>query len=318
MSTKHPFRFGCINEMMLPAKQWRDHVRTMETLGYDILLMRDHFLPDVFGDTFGPIAALMSAADVTSQLRVGSMVICNDFRHPAVLAKEVATIDYLSDGRFELGLGAGWMRAEYDQMGIEFDQPGQRIERLEESLQVIRGLLAEHPFTHAGGHYEIKEINGFPKPAQTHVPIMLGGGNRRILNLAGREADIVGILVTNVASGVVVNDPRGRLAESVLQRIEWVKEGAGEHFEDIELNSAMDVVVTDDCRSATETFIEQHGWQGISVEQVWDMPSVFIGTVDHIVDELYARRERFGFSYYWVADANMESFAPVVAQLRGK
>jgi len=318
MSTKHPLRFGCINEMMLPAKQWRDHVRKMESLGYDIMLMRDHFLPDVFGDTFGPIAALMSAADATSTLRVGSMVICNDFRHPAVLAKEVATIDYLSGGRFELGLGAGWMRAEYDQMGLEFNQPSLRIERLEESLQVIRGLLADNPFTHTGGHYQIKEINGFPKPAQTRVPIMVGGGNKRILNLAGRVADIVGILVTNVASGVVVNDPHGRLAESVLQRIEWVKEGAGERFEDVELNSAADVVITDNRRSATETFIEQHGWRGISVEQVWDMTSVFIGTVDQIVDEFYARRERFGFSYYWVADAKMEIFAPVVAKLGGK
>ena len=318
MSTKHPFRFGCINEMMLSAKQWRDHVRKIESLGYDILLMRDHFLPDVFGDTFSPIAALMSAADATSQLRVGSMVICNDFRHPAVLVKEVATIDHLSGGRFELGLGAGWMRAEYDQMGLEFDQPGLRIERLEESVRVIRGLLADNPFTHAGGYYQIKEINGFPKPTQTRVPIMIGGGNKRILNLAGRVVDIVGILVTNVASGVVVNDPHGRSAESVLQRIAWVKEGAGERFEDIELNSAMDVVITDDRRSATERFIEQHRWQGISVEQVWDMPNVFIGTIDRVVDELYTRRERFGFSYYWVADAKMETFAPIVARLSGK
>jgi probable F420-dependent oxidoreductase len=318
MSTKHPFRFGCMNEMMLPASQWRDHVRKMEALGYDIMLMRDHFLPDVFGDTFGPIAALMSAADATSQLHVGSMVICNDFRHPAVLAKEVATIDYLSGGRFELGLGAGWMRAEYDQMGLEFDTPGLRIERLEESVQVIHGLLADIPFTYEGNHYQIKEINGFPKPTQTRVPIMIGGGNKRILHLAGRIADIVGILVTNVASGVAINDPRGRLSEAVSQRIEWVREGADSRFNGIELNSAVDVVITDDRRIATETFIEQHGWQGISVEQVWDMPSVFIGTVDQIVDEMVVCRERFGFSYYWVADANMENFAPVVARLRGK
>jgi probable F420-dependent oxidoreductase len=234
------------------------------------------------------------------------------------LAKEVATLDYLSGGRFEPGLGAGWMRAEYNQMGIEFDTPGLRIERLEESVQVIRGLLAEHPFTHAGSHYQIKDINGFLKPTQTRIPLMIGGGNKRILNLAGRVADIIGILVTNVASGVAVNDPHGRSAESVLQCIEWVKEGAGERFEDIELNSAADVVVTDDRHSAAETFIEQHGWQGISVEQVWDMPSVFIGTVDQIVDEMVARRERFGFSYYWVADASMEMFAPIVAHLSGK
>jgi len=318
MSKRHSFRFGCMNEQMLPADQWRDHVRKMEALGYDIMLLRDHFLPDVFGDTFGPIAALMAAADATNTLRVGSMVMGNDFRHPAVLAKEVATIDYLSNGRFELGLGAGWMHAEYDQTGFKLDQPRVRIERLEESVQIIRGLLALNPFTYQGSHYQIRELDGFPKPLQTRVPIMIGGGNQRILNLAGRVADIVGILVTNVASGVVINDPRGRSAEAVRQRIEWVKEGAGDRFDDIELNSAIDFIITDDRRAATETFIQQRHWEEISVEQVWEMPNVFIGTLDQIVDEMYARREAFGFSYFWVADACMDDFAPIVARLHGK
>jgi len=318
MSKKHPFRFGCMNEQMKPANEWRGHVRKMEVLGYDIMLMRDHFLPDVFGDTFGPIAALMSAADAAHKMRVGSMVMCNDFRHPAVLAKEIATIDYLSGGRFELGLGAGWMRAEYEQMGLALDKPGKRIERLEESVHVIRGLLAENSFTRSGDHYQIREIDGFPKPLQTRIPILIGGGNERILKLAGRLADIVGILVTNVASGIVVNDPSGRSSAAVLQRIQWVKEGAGDRFDEIELNSAIDVVITDDRQTATESFIEQHHWDGISVEQVWDMPNVFIGTVDQIVEEMYARREIFGFSYYWVADVLMDDFAPIVLQLNGK
>ena len=318
MSKKHPFRFGCINEQMKPANQWRDHVRKMEWLGYDIMLMRDHFLPDVFGNTFGPIAALMSAADATSTLHVGSMVICNDFRHPAVLAKEVATIDYLSNGRFELGLGAGWMRAEYEQMGLELDKPGTRIDRLEESVHVIRGLLAENPFAHSGNHYQIREIDGFPKPHQARMPILIGGGNERILKLAGRVADSVGILITNVAKGVVVNDPSGRSSAAVQQRIQWVRDGAGERFDEIELNSAIDVVVTNDRRAATESFIEQRNWQGISVEQVWDMPSVFIGTIDQITDEICMRREIFGFSYYWIPDALMDSFAPIVSRMRGK
>jgi len=318
MSKKHPFRFGCMNEQMKPANEWREHVRKMETLGYDIMLLRDHFLPDVFGDTFGPIAALMSAADATHKLRVGSMVMCNDFRHPAVLAKEIATIDYLSGGRFELGLGAGWMRAEYEQMGLTLDNPGIRIERLAEAVQVLRGLLAEGPFTHSGDHYQIRELDGFPKPLQMRTPILIGGGNERILKLAGRLADIVGILVTNVASGVVVNDPSGRSSAAVLQRIQWVKEGAGDRFEDIELNTAIDVVITDDRQSATESFIEQRNWQGISAEQVWDMPNVFIGTLDHIMTEMYARREIFGFSYYWVSDALMDSFAPLVLKLSGR
>jgi probable F420-dependent oxidoreductase len=318
MKQTHPFRFGCINEQMKPAKEWREHVRKIEALGYDIMLMRDHFLPDVFGDTFGPIAALMSAADATSTLRVGSMVICNDFRHPAVLAKEAATIDLLSEGRFELGLGAGWMHAEYEQMGMELSQPSLRIKRLEESIQVIRGLFGNESFSHQGGHYTIRDLDGFPKPVQPSIPIMVGGGNKKILNLAGRTADIVGILLTNVSSGVVINDPLGRSSESVNQKIQWVKEGAGDRFDEIELNSAVDVVVTDHKRSATEDFIVQRGWQGITVEQVWDMPSVFIGTHEHIAEEMHARREVFGFSYYWVADNKMEEFAPLVQELSGK
>jgi len=318
MKKLYPFRFGCINEQMKPAKAWREHVRMIEGLGYDILLMRDHFVPDVFGDTFGPVAALKSAADATSTLRVGSMVICNDFRHPAVLAKEVATIDLLSEGRFELGLGAGWMRDEYERMGLEFDPPSLRIQRLEESLFALRGLMHADPFSHQGQHYSIRELDGFPKPVQKRIPIMIGGGNRKILNLAGGEADIVGILLTNVSSGVVVNDPLGRSSESVLQKLEWVKEGAGERFDELELNSAVDVVVTDDRQSATETFIAQRGWQGISVEQVWDMPSVFIGSREYIAEEMSARREKFGFSYYWVADNKMEEFAPLVQELSGK
>ena len=318
MKKPHPFRFGCINEQMKPAKAWREHVRRIEALGYDILLMRDHFVPDVFGDTFGPIAALMSAADATSTLRVGSMVICNDFRHPTVLAKEAATIDFLSEGRFELGLGAGWMRDEYERMGLELDQPSLRIKRLEESVQVIRGLTAAGPFSHQGEYYSIRELDGFPKPVQRYIPIMVGGGNRKILNLAGREADIVGILLTNVASGVIINDPLGRSSESVLQKLEWVREGAGERFDEIELNSAIDVVVTDNRLSATEEFIAQRGWKGVTVEQVWDMPSVFIGPREFIMEEMYVRREKFGFSYYWVADKQMEEFAPLVQELSGK
>lgn len=318
MKKHHPFRFGCINEQMKPAKEWREHVRKIESLGYDILLMRDHFVPDVFGDTFGPIAALMSAADVTSTLRVGSMVICNDFRHPAVLAKEVATIDLLSEGRFELGLGAGWMRDEYERMGLEFDPPSLRIKRLEESLFALRGLTAADTFSHQGQNYSIRELDGFPKPVQKRIPVMIGGGNRKILNLAGREADIVGILLTNVSSGVAVNDPLGRSSEAVMQRLQWVKEGAGERFDELELNSAVEVVVTDDRLFATEEFIAQRGWREVTVEQVWDMPSVFIGSREYIADEMFARRERFGFSYYWVADNKMEEFAPLVRALSGK
>jgi probable F420-dependent oxidoreductase len=318
MSQIHPFRFGCINEQMKPAKAWRKHVRKIEVLGYNLMLMRDHFVPDVFGDTFGPIAALMAAADATSELRLGTMVICNDFRHPAILAKEVATLDQLSGGRFELGIGAGWMRAEYERMNIPYDTPGTRIRRLEESIHVLRGLFDEGPSCHTGEFYKITDIDGFPKPFQARLPIMIGGGNKRILNMAGREADIVGLLITNLANGVAKDDTTGRLPCAVMERVEWVREGAGERFGEIELNSAIDVVITDDRPAGTEQFIRERSWGEIPVEKVWEMPNVFIGSTEYIVDEMFARREKYGFSYYWIPDKLMEEFAPIVRRIRGK
>ena len=150
------------------------------------------YLPDHFGDQPGPIAALMAAADATTTLRVGSLVFDNDYRHPVVLAKEAATIDLLSDGRFDLGIGAGWLVSDYEQAGIPYDPAGTRIDRLEEALSVIKGLFTGKPFSFTGKHYSIKEMEGSPPPIQKpHPRFLLGGGGRRMLRLAAREADIV-------------------------------------------------------------------------------------------------------------------------------
>jgi probable F420-dependent oxidoreductase len=208
--------------MKSTAQEWIAHVQRVEALGYDTLVMRDHFVPDVFGDSYAPFSALMMAASVTHTLRVGTLVIGNDFRHPVVLAKEAATLDWLSGGRFELGLGAGWLKSEYEQMGLPYDRPGVRIERLAEAIHVIKGLFAEEPLTFSGQHYQIQNLNGFPKPAQRpHPPILIGGGNQRILTLAGREADSVGILTTDVSTGTLKADPTQRLAEAVAQKVNW-------------------------------------------------------------------------------------------------
>lgn len=320
MPQPRPFRFGVINEQMKAiAQEWIGHVQRVETLGYDTFVVRDHFIPDVFGDSFAPFSALSVAASVTHTLRVGTLVIGNDFRHPAVLAKETASLDWLSGGRFELGLGAGWLKAEYDQLGLTYDRPGVRIERLTETIQVIKGLFAESPLTFTGQHYQIQNLNGFPKPAQRpHPPILIGGGNQRILTMAGHEADIVSILTTDVSSGVLKADPTQRLAEAVAQKVNWVREGARDRFGEIELSLIPDIIFTDQRRSATEHLIRVHGWEGISVEQVWDMPAIFIGSLEQIIADMQARRERFGFSYFIVADEIMESVAPLVAALRGK
>jgi probable F420-dependent oxidoreductase len=317
MSQRH-FRFGIINEAMSPPDTWIAHIRRIEELGYATFLIRDHFVPDFFGDQYAPITALMTAANVTRTLRVGSLVLDNDYRHPVILAKEAATLDVLSGGRFELGIGAGWLRAEYQQAGMAFDSAGTRISRLAEALRIIKGLWAAEPLTFSGQHYRIDALGGVPKPAQRpHPPILVGGGHKRMLMLAGREADTVGILTTSVASGTLVEDPHERLAQTVAQKIEWVRQGAGERFDQIELSLIPSVIITDHRRRRTEQLIAERRWSSISVEDVWAMPSVLIGSVDQIVEDLVIRRERYGFSYYVVSDALVDEFAPVVARLAG-
>jgi probable F420-dependent oxidoreductase len=314
----HPFRFGVINEHPLPPDAWLAHVRRAEALGYATFLIRDHFVPDFFGDQYAPFAALMAAACATTTLRVGTIVIDNDYRHPVLLAKEAATLDLLSGGRFELGLGAGWLQKEYEQAGMAYDPPGVRIGRLAESIAVLKGLFADGPVTFRGEHYNIADLHGFPKPAQRpHPPLLIGGGNRRILRLAGREANSVGILTTSVATGTVVDATDERLPAAVERKIAWVREGAGERFPQIELSLIATVILTDDRRGRAERLIAKRGWSGVAVEDALAMPSLLIGTVDEIAADLVARRERYGFSYYIVADGDMENFAPLVARLAG-
>ena len=314
-----PFRFGVINERMGTRQAWMTFARAVEDLGFATFLIRDHLVPDFFGDQFAPVAALTTAANATATLRVGSLVLANDFRHPAVLAKEAATLDLLSDGRLELGLGAGWLRSEYERSGIQFDPPGVRIARLEESLCILKGLFAPGPFSFSGAHYTVADLDGFPKPVQRpHPPILVLGGGRRVLTLAGREANTVGVLTTSVASGSLEDDPWGRLSASVAEKIAWVRHGAGPRFDEIELSLVITVLVTHGRRRRTEQFIRERRWSGVDVEHVWDMPSVFIGSVEQIVDDMLARREQLGFSYFVVADEDVAAFAPIVARLAGK
>ncbi len=309
-----PFRFGVQDITFDSRRELVAKARRAEELGYSTLLASDHFL-----DPHAPIATLATAAEATKSLRVGSLVFANDFRHPAVLAKEAATLDLLSDGRFELGLGAGWHPADYELTGIPFDPPGVRVSRLEESLQVVKGLFADTPLTHSGVHYTVTDLNRLPKPVQRpHPPIHIGAGGKQLLSIAARQADIIGLSVHRLPDGSP--DLGSVTAEGTLRRVEWVRQAAGERFHRLELSMLCAFTeVTDERHRVAESIVDtmELAEAGFGVEQLLQAPQALIGTVEQIVEGLQARRERYGISYVIVFAKSMESFAPVVARLGG-
>jgi probable F420-dependent oxidoreductase len=305
-----PFRFGVTAPTPSGGTDWAERARRVEQLGYSMLVVPDHFR-----DHLAPVPALVAAALATTRLRVGSLVFSNDFRHPAVLAKEAATIDVLSGGRFELGLGGGWLRAEYDQAGIPFDAPGTRVERLEEAVTIIKGLLAGERVTFAGRHYTIADLEGRPTPVQRpHPPIAIGGGGRRTLTLAAREASIVGLVprARRDGSGLDLSD----LSDAATrEKLEWVRAAAGARFDSLEINALIQAVVVADQRmTAADQLASRFK---VAREVVLETVYVAVGTIDEICETLRQRRERYGISYLTVFERDMEAFAPVVARLAG-
>jgi probable F420-dependent oxidoreductase len=314
-----PFRFGVFGETARSREALLDTARRAEESGYATFLIRDHFIEEPFGHQLAPLTALATVAAVTNTLRVGTLVISNDYRHPVILAKEIATLDVLSGGRVELGLGAGFSQAEYDQAGLPFDPPAVRVDRLEEAIHVLKGLFTDGSLTFAGKHYAVTHLDSFPKPVQRpHPPILIGGSGKRMLSIAAREADIIGIQTTSTANGVLSNDPSVRLAPAVAQKVELVRQMAGDRFDRIELSMVVTVVIAERREQAAEQVARERGWDGVSVEQVLEMPSVFIGSVDQIVEGMQARRERYGFSYYVLFDHAIDEVAPIVARLAGE
>lgn len=317
---QRPFRFGVLCEEMGTRAAWLEKAKRVEQLGYSTLLLRDHFIAEPFGDQFAPLTALTAAAMVTSTLRVGSMVLDNDYRHPIVLGKEVATLDVLSGGRFEFGLGAGWMDKEYAQAGLSFDAPGTRIGRLEEALSIFKGLFADEPLTFRGKHYTITGLPGFPKPLQRpHPPILIGAGGKRMIALAAREANIVGLMSGPITSGEPTDDdPAAYSPERYMQKIEWLREAAGPRFTQLELSLITTPVVTNNRHQGAEQVAQKRGWSGVSLEEIFKMPNLFIGSPEQIAEQMLERRERFGFSYYMIIDRVMEDCVPLVERLAGK
>ena len=312
MAHPRPFRFGVQLHTATSAKGWTELARKAEDLGYSTL-----FLPDHFGDQLAPIPAMMAAADATTTLRVGALVFDNDYKHPVVLAKEIATIDVLSGGRVEFGLGAGWMNTDYEQSGIPYDRAGVRIDRMEEAIDGLKGLLRRRrrsasraSTTRSPGSTACRSPCSSP-----HPPFLIGGGGKRVLSIAAREADIVGI---NPA--IRVGQRRRRVGGRRHRRgdrpkVQWVKDAAGDRYDDIEINCLnFACIITDDKAGTNEMMA---GIFGVTPEQVNEVPHVMIGSVASICEDLQARRDRWDMSYVVVQSDALESAAPIVAALAG-
>jgi probable F420-dependent oxidoreductase len=310
-------RFGVVNEVVPTGGGWADHVRRVEQAGVDTLLIRDHLETGPFGPQLAPLAAAAAAAACTTGLRVGTMVLSNDYRHPALVAHEAATIDLVSGGRFELGLGAGWLAPEYRQMGIPFEPAGTRIARLEEAVQVITGLLAGQTVTFHGAHYTIGSLALPVAPVQRpRPPLMIGGGGPKMLTLAARYADIAGILPAPIRTGQDGDDPADRGPAALAAKLAVLKAAAGERFAGLELSLFATFQPTIRRRGATEELIARRGWAGISCEQVWAMPSLFIGSPAQIAADLGERRDTYGLTYYITSDRSLREAAQVIAGTR--
>jgi probable F420-dependent oxidoreductase len=310
-----PFRFGVNVQGAHSRAEWVEKARKIEGLGYATLTLPDHLV-----DLIAPMPALVSAAEATTTLRVGTNVLNNDFRHPVLVARDAATVDLLTDGRLQLGLGAGSIQSEYDQAGLDFDRGAIRVERLAEAVAIIKGLLKGEQVSFAGRHYRVTGHTIAPLPVQKpHPPILIGGNGPRLLTLAAREADIVGFSgITFRDGGATPSDLSGWKVSGVDERVNLVREAAGaEQYERLELNALVQrVVVTDNRRKMAEELTGR--WTQLTPDAILQSPYVLVGTVDQMVEDLQARRERWGISYYVVREPDLDDFAPVVARLAGQ
>ena len=304
-----PFRFSA----SLGALETGDMVASAtraEELGYSAVTLPDHFT-----DQAAPLIGLTAAALSTTSLRVLPLVLANDYRHPVVLAKEVASLDALSGGRVDLGIGAGWMLTDYEQSGIELDSPGTRIRRLRESVEVLRALLGGDDPDHDGEFYRVHGPLSAPLPVQQPVPLMLAGGKQKMLTLAGEKADIVGINPGLTAG--VIDERAGADAtpDKTDRKVAWVRDGAGNRFDDLELQTRIHLTMITDDREAVAA--EMAPLLGLSADDALNSPHALVGTVDQLTDDIRRWRDRWGISFVSINGENMEEFAPVVEALAG-
>jgi probable F420-dependent oxidoreductase len=306
-----------VSESVPVGRAWLEFARQVEDGSIDVLLLRDHFSAGAFGRQLAPFTGLAAAAAVTTRLRLGTVVLSNDFRHPAIVAHEAASLHLVSGGRFELGIGAGWYQPEYEAAGIAFGKAGQRIARLDESLSIIKGLLAGTPVHHTGDAYRIDglDLDVLPMPRPSSPRLLVGAGGPRMLRLAARHADIVGVLPAPIRDSTDSDDPRDRLPAAFDTQIGVIREAAGDRFGNLEISAFGTFIITSKRRAETEDLITRRGWTGIDVEAVWQMPTIFIGSLDQVRSDLQARREQFGLSYLVVGEDGLRALAEIIGGL---
>jgi probable F420-dependent oxidoreductase len=273
-------------------------------------------MPDHFSEQWGPWVALTVAAMAAPTLRIGTLVLDNDFRHPVEVAKEAATLDVVSGGRLELGVGAGWAVSDYQRSGIPYESPATRIARFEEALTILRGSFSDDSFSFTGRHYQVTALNGQPKPVQKPYPrLMIGAGRKQMLTIAAKHADIVNVTFT-MHSGVWDHAAsRTGTADATARKVTWIKDAAGSRLDSLELSvPVFEVEVTDSRRLAADRLGREYG---LTAEDVLGSPHFLVGSVNGIIEELEQRREDFGFSYIIFGRGTHVAMAPVVAQLAG-
>jgi probable F420-dependent oxidoreductase len=312
---RRPFTFLADGRAVGTGKDVAERARRAESMGFTGLLIPDHLI-----DQLAPVPAMATIAAATTRLRIGAFVLNNDLRHPAVLAQDFASLDVLSEGRLDVALGAGWNKPEYEEIGLPFDPVATRVDRLEEAIAVFKGLFGEAPFSFDGRFYTIRERNGQPKPVQKpHPPFFIGGGGRRILTIAGREANIVG-LAPRILPGQR-SDPQSLTLAAAEEKIGWVREAAGERFDDLELNtypSTWPITVTDDARAEARKVADHlRGRSAVDLteDEILESPQLFIGSIDGLVEKFKMLRERLGISSFMTGE--IDELAPVVERLAG-
>jgi probable F420-dependent oxidoreductase len=311
----HPFRFGLLIERFPEPAYVLETARRAEAEGFATFLIRDHLIDEPFGPQYAPWTTLAAVAQATTSLRVGSLVIDNDFRHPTVLAKEVTTLDQLSGGRVELGLGAGFLREEYRRAGLPFDANPVRVDRLAEALPVLDGLLRGKPVSYHGQHYQLDGFTSFPPPLQSpRPPMLVGGAGPRMLSLAARCADAVALLPSSLHRGELTDSVEARGLDNIRRQVDTVRQSAAERFSELELCLNATVLATTDRQSAAEQLAAQRGWQ-VPAETVLAMPSMLIGDVEVMAEHLECVRADTGISYLVIRDSQLEAAAPVVKRL---
>ena len=318
-----PFRFGLQSYAADTPQQWRDQARRAEAAGFSTFSVADHVIgpgPALAAtnhpvQNLAAIPAMAVAIEATSTINIGARVFCVDYRQPVVFAKEVATLDFFSEGRLELGLGAGWLQGEYEAMGVQWDRAGVRLDRFEETLVLLRACFGDEQVDVHGEHVHASGFEGLPKPPHGTPPIMIGGGSKRVLGIAGREADIVSLNFNNSSGKIGADGVGSSTAELTAQKIEWIRAGAGDRFDRLELEIAAYFTVVTDQREATLGAMAPRF--GLTSEQLATHPHTLVGSIDSICEQLVERRETYGISYVTFGASAFESVCPIVERLAG-